>query len=77
VTIHADAALHAGLFDGDEAASLPLAPGRLGYVHVARGEVEVNGQRLRAGDAALLRDEPAVALSGGRDAEVLVFDLAR
>ena len=77
VTIHADAALHAGLFDGDEAAKLPLAPGRLGYVHVARGEVEVNGQRLRAGDAALLRDEPAVALSGGRDAEVLVFDLAR
>jgi redox-sensitive bicupin YhaK (pirin superfamily) len=77
VTIHADAALHAGLFDGDEAATLPLAPGRLGYVHVARGELEVNGQRLHAGDAALLRDEPAVALAHGRDAEVLVFDLAR
>ena len=77
VTIHADAALHAGLFDGDEAATLPLAPGRLGYVHVARGEVEVNGQRLRAGDAALLRDEPEVALAQGRNAEVLVFELAR
>jgi redox-sensitive bicupin YhaK (pirin superfamily) len=77
VTIHADAALHAGLFDGDEAATLALAPGRLGYVHVARGEVEVNGQRLHAGDAALLRDEPAVTLARGRDAEVLVFDLAR
>jgi len=77
VTIHADAALHAGLFDGDEAATLPLAPGRLGYVHVARGELEVNGQHLRAGDAALLRDEPEITLAQGRDAEVLVFDLAR
>jgi len=77
VTIHADAAIHAGLFDGDEAATLALASGRLGYVHVARGEIEVNGQRLRAGDAALLRDEAAVALARGRGAEVLVFDLAR
>ena len=77
VTIHADAAIHAGLFDGDETATLALAPGRLGYVHVARGEVEVNGQRLVAGDAALLRDEAQVALARGRAAEVLVFDLAR
>lgn len=77
VTIHADAAIHAGLFDGDEAATLALAPGRLGYVHVARGEVEVNGLRLGAGDAALLRDEAQVALARGRGAEVLVFDLAK
>ena len=77
VTIHADAAIHAGLFDGNEAATLALAPGRLGYVHVARGEVEVNGLRLGAGDAALLRDEAQVALARGRGAEVLVFDLAK
>lgn len=77
VTIHADASIHAGLFDGDETATLALAPGRLGYVHVARGEVEVNGQRLGAGDAARLREEAQVALARGRAAEVLVFDLAK
>jgi redox-sensitive bicupin YhaK (pirin superfamily) len=77
VTLHADAAIHAGLFDGDESAALPLRPGRLGYVHVARGEVEVNGHALRAGDAAMLRDEPRVSLARGLAAEVLVFDLAR
>jgi redox-sensitive bicupin YhaK (pirin superfamily) len=76
VTLHADAAIHAGLFDGTEAATLPLRPGRLGYVHVARGEVEVNGQALKAGDAALLRDEAEVSIAHGRGAEVLVFDLA-
>jgi hypothetical protein len=73
---HADAQLHAGCFDGDEAATLALAPGRLGCVHVARGSVEVNGERLDAGDALLLRDEPQVTLRAGQGAEVLVFDLA-
>ena len=76
LTIHADAAVYAGLFDGDESAELALAPGRIGYVQVARGSVEVNGQRLDAGDGATLRDEPLLRLRAGRGAELLVFDLA-
>jgi len=75
VTIHADAALYAGLFDGDETAELALNPARRGYVHLVRGELEVNGQRLQAGDAALLQGESQVTLANGHDAEVLVFDL--
>jgi redox-sensitive bicupin YhaK (pirin superfamily) len=75
--LHADASIHIGLFDGEESAELPLAPGRLGYVYVARGELDVGGLRLAAGDAAMLRDEPAVRLGQGRGAEVLVFDLQR
>jgi len=76
VRVHADASLYAGLFDGDEQAELALSPSRKGYVHVARGEVEVNGQRLAAGDALLLSDEPRVRIAQGHAAEVLVFDLA-
>mgnify|MGYP001092592634 FL=1 len=76
VTIHADAALYAGLFDGDEAATLPLNPARKAYVHVTRGTLAVNGRNLREGDAALLADESRLTLSDGQDAEVLVFDLA-
>jgi redox-sensitive bicupin YhaK (pirin superfamily) len=76
VTIHADARVHAGLFDGSEQALLPLERGRKGYVHLVRGELQVNGQALRAGDALLMQDEPEVVLSQGRSAEVLVFDLA-
>jgi quercetin 2,3-dioxygenase len=77
VTIHADARLHAGLFDGDEQARLALDPARLAYVHVARGAVEVNGQALNAGDALKLAGEPELQLQNGHEAEVLVFDLAR
>lgn len=76
LTVHADAALYAGLFDGAESAELALDPARKSYVHLVRGELNVNGQTLRGGDAALLAGESRVALAGGRDAEVLVFDLA-
>jgi redox-sensitive bicupin YhaK (pirin superfamily) len=77
VTIHADAVIRAGLFDGEERAELALDPRRLAYVHVARGAVSVNGTALAAGDAARLDGENRLVLDHGRDAEVLVFDLAR
>ncbi|ABD70292.1 Pirin-like [Rhodoferax ferrireducens T118] len=75
VTIHADARLYAGLLDGNQSAQLTLAPNRKSYVHLVRGELDVNGQCLTAGDAALLADEIQVNLTHGKDAEVLVFDL--
>lgn len=45
-------------------------------MHVARGGLTVNGVALAAGDAVAISDETRVALSGGDNAEVLVFDLA-
>jgi len=77
VTLNADAAVYAGLFDGDESAQLALDPRRLAYVHVARGCVQVNGVALSQGDAAKLDGETQLRLSHGQGAEVLVFDLAR
>jgi redox-sensitive bicupin YhaK (pirin superfamily) len=76
VKIHADASLYAGLFDGAESAQLPLDPARKGYVHVVSGELQINGHALKAGDAALLSGESLIELGQGRNAEVLVFDLA-
>jgi redox-sensitive bicupin YhaK (pirin superfamily) len=76
VTIHADASLHVGLFDDQERAELALDPSRKAYVHVARGEVVVNGQALRQGDAVKLEGEAVLNIEQGRQAEVLVFDLA-
>ena len=76
VIIHADARIRAGLFDGDESATLALDPSRKTYVHLIRGQLEVNGQLLRAGDAAALQSESQLQLASGQSAEVLVFDLA-
>ncbi len=76
VSIHADAKLYAGLFDGAEQAELDLADGRIAYVHLVRGTLTVNGQDLTAGDALQVRETSRLALTAGCDAEVLVFDLA-
>jgi quercetin 2,3-dioxygenase len=72
---HADAAVYAGLFDGNETADLALDPARKGYVHLVRGALEVNGQRISSGDAVLLKGESRIVLANGAEAEVLVFDL--
>jgi redox-sensitive bicupin YhaK (pirin superfamily) len=76
VTINADARMYAGLIDGTENASLAVDPQRKVYVHLVRGELELNGERLKGGDAAMIEGEPQLTLQSGRDAEVLVFDLA-
>jgi redox-sensitive bicupin YhaK (pirin superfamily) len=73
VRVHQDARLYAGLFDGAERATHTLAAGRRAYLHVARGDVQVNGQALGAGDA--LKTDAGLEISGGRAAEVLLFDL--
>ena len=75
VRIHQDARVYAGLFDGTEQAMLDVAPDRLVYVHVARGEIDANGATLAAGDALKLTDQASLSLQRGTAAEVLVFDL--
>ena len=75
VTIHADAKIYAGLLDGDESATLALDPARKTYVHLVRGALEVNGQLLDAGDAAMIEAQDILELRKGHAAEVLVFDL--
>jgi quercetin 2,3-dioxygenase len=76
VTVHADAAVYVGLLDGSDAVELALNPERKAYVHLVRGALTVNGESLKAGDAAALASESKLRLSDGAQAEVLVFDLA-
>jgi redox-sensitive bicupin YhaK (pirin superfamily) len=76
VRIHSNTRLYAGLFDAGERAELSLAKDRHAWVHVARGEVTLNGQPLKAGDGAALSNEARFTLEGVSAGEVLVFDLA-
>ena len=76
VSMHADARLYAGLFDGPEGTTMVLDPKRKAYVQLVRGQLEVNGQLLHAGDAVALQSENELRLANGQLAEVLVFDLA-
>ena len=75
LAVYQDARVYAGLFDGQESQVLTLPEDRFAYVHVARGALEVNGQRLNAGDGARLRRVREISFGQGENAEVLVFDL--
>jgi redox-sensitive bicupin YhaK (pirin superfamily) len=75
VQIHQDATIHASILNGEAALEHDLAPGRLGYVHVVRGSVQVNGITLRGGDALKVADESKIVLGNAEAAELLLFDL--
>lgn len=75
VTIHADAAIYSGLFDGAERLARALDPTRRYYAHLIRGGVTVNGQALQGGDALKIEGESALNIENGADAELLLFDL--
>jgi len=76
ITVHQDVVLLAGLLAPGERTSYTLAPGRHGWLHVARGSVKIDGEQLGAGDAAAFSTAGKLDLEGLEDAEVLLFDLA-
>jgi redox-sensitive bicupin YhaK (pirin superfamily) len=78
VRIHQDASVYATLLPKDSRVVHQLQPDRHAFVHVASGEVLLNGKPLRAGDGAAVTSEK-IELVGATDddaSEVLLFDLA-
>jgi quercetin 2,3-dioxygenase len=75
ISLHADARIYSGLFDGSESATLTLDPSRKAYVHLVRGSLSVNGHALLGGDAVKIQGESSLVLSAAKGVEVLVFDL--
>ncbi|KVW97142.1 pirin family protein [Thiobacillus denitrificans] len=75
VTIHQDAAIHAGRLAAGDRATLTLAPGRRAWLQVATGRVKVQRLPLDAGDAVAVRFESAVDIEALEASEVICFDL--
>jgi redox-sensitive bicupin YhaK (pirin superfamily) len=75
VAIHQDADLWLAKLGAGDRVAHPLAAGRHAWVHIAEGEVKLNGQALRAGDAAALTESGALELTATEPAQVLLFDL--
>ena len=71
-----DAEIWATRLDTDIEAIHTLAPGRRAWLQVARGEVSLDGETLKAGDAAAITDQDRIAIRSHADSEVLLFDLA-
>jgi quercetin 2,3-dioxygenase len=74
--IKQDATMYATIVDPGASLEMPLATGRHAWLHVATGQVEMNGQTLNAGDGAAVSNESDVRIKGRETSELLLFDLA-
>jgi quercetin 2,3-dioxygenase len=76
VKINQDARLYVTLLKAGEEVTHTLGKNRHGWLQVAKGGVELNGQKLEQGDGAAISDEQKLTIKGARDSELLLFDLA-
>ena len=75
IAIHQDADLWLARLDGGNGVTHKLAPGRHAWMHVAEGEVSLNGKKLSGGDAVGVSEEGSLELSAAKPSQVLLFDL--
>src|SRR5450756_53437 len=73
VTINQDATLYTAVLAPGQVVTHAFAPGRHGWLQVARGQVALDGRSLAAGDGAAISGEKAVTVSGESAAEILLF----
>lgn len=76
VKINQDVSLFVTILAPGEQVTQALAGSRHAWVQVAKGEVELNGQKLHQGDGAAVSEETKLTIQATKDAEVLLFDLA-
>ena len=75
IAIHQDADLWLAKLESGNRATHRLVPGRNAWVHVAEGEVSLNGKKLSSGDAAAVNQEGILELGATKPSQVLLFDL--
>jgi redox-sensitive bicupin YhaK (pirin superfamily) len=75
IAIHQDAELSFAKLDAGQKVSQPLGKNRHAWIHVAEGEVEINGTKLSGGDAVGVSEENVLNISATKPSQVLLFDL--
>jgi redox-sensitive bicupin YhaK (pirin superfamily) len=76
VRLHQDVKVLVARLDPGIPVQYAFAPGRFGYVQIAKGALHLNDQPMAAGDGAALTEEPAITFTASSPSEVLLFDLA-
>jgi redox-sensitive bicupin YhaK (pirin superfamily) len=75
LTVHQDALVYLAKLETGESVRHELRPGRSAWLQVLRGEVDVEGRRLSAGDGAAMSAEAGVGIRATEPAEIMLFDL--
>ena len=75
IAINQDADLWLAKLGAGNRVTHTLAANRHAWLHVAEGEVTVNGEKLSGGDAIALDEPTTVELTATKPSQVLLFDL--
>ena len=75
IAIHQDADLWVAKLGPADRVKHNLGSGRHAWLHVAEGEVRVNGTNLAGGDAAAFTGENGLEIEGAKSGQILLFDL--
>jgi redox-sensitive bicupin YhaK (pirin superfamily) len=73
--IHQDAELLLGKFEAGQSVKHSLTTNRHAWIHVAEGEVNINGTKLSGGDAVGVSEETVLEIAASKPSQVLLFDL--
>ncbi len=75
IAINQDADLFVAKFEGGESVSHALRPNRHAWLHVAEGELTVNGLSLTTGDGVAVSEEKELKIAASKSGQVLLFDM--
>ena len=75
IRANTDASMFGSLLEKDQSITYTIEPGRIAYVHVAKGAISIDGAEVNQGDGATIKDQSEIRLVGNSPSEVLVFDL--
>jgi quercetin 2,3-dioxygenase len=75
VKIFQDADLYTSVLSDGDVVNYHLKPNRYGWLQIAQGIVNLNGEELRAGDGVQLNGEEQLEISTNIGGEILLFDL--
>jgi redox-sensitive bicupin YhaK (pirin superfamily) len=76
LVIHAQAKLYASLLKAGGKVNWQPPANHGTWIQIAQGELEVQGEKLKKGDAILIENESHISIIGGSDlSEILLFDL--
>jgi redox-sensitive bicupin YhaK (pirin superfamily) len=67
--------MFAALLGPGQSVTHTFAPGRAGWLHVARGAAELGRTKLTAGDGVAISDEDQISIASATGGELILFDL--
>ncbi len=76
VRLNQDVSLFASILDADQEVERVMDPARYAWIQVARGAIDVNGEKAEQGDGLVVVAEPVLKIRAQEPAEILIFDLA-